>query len=285
MKSSLVADFREDKQVSSSYSFGGIHVDLSRRTVLRDDQEAHIRIRSFEVLIYLIDRRERLVTKEELLDGFWTKTAVTENSLVQCIIEIRKTLGDDARNPRFIKSIPKAGYQFIGILDAARGASLVAGPSPRFYRPRIWAVAALLTVSLAALAWRVSRRPEIVLPHVDGKRSVAVLYFENQSGNKDLDWLRQGLADMLISRLSQSRDVSVLGRLELGSLFDRLDISRNNPIRWEDAVHVADKSHAELAILGSFARLGDKIRIAAEVHDPKSGRVLAAESVTADRLE
>ena len=66
------------------------------------------------MLLFLLERRERLVTKEELFEHIWEGAAVTDNALLQCIFDIRKLLGDDARHPRFIKTFPKVGYRFIG---------------------------------------------------------------------------------------------------------------------------------------------------------------------------
>jgi len=69
------------------------------------------------MLEYLISNRNRLVAKNELLDRLWKDTAVNENAPAQCVIELRKALGDNARNPRFIKTISKLGYQFIGPVE------------------------------------------------------------------------------------------------------------------------------------------------------------------------
>jgi len=65
------------------------------------------------VLVYILERRDRIVGKEELIENFWNDTAVTDNAVVQCIAEIRRALGDDPRGPRFIKTIPKVGYRFV----------------------------------------------------------------------------------------------------------------------------------------------------------------------------
>jgi DNA-binding winged helix-turn-helix (wHTH) protein len=68
-------------------------------------------------LLYLLKGRERLVTKEELFENIWKDAAVTDNALLQCIFDIRKALGDDSRNPRFIKTFPKVGYRFISPVE------------------------------------------------------------------------------------------------------------------------------------------------------------------------
>jgi DNA-binding winged helix-turn-helix (wHTH) protein len=83
----------------------------------RDGVEQHLRQQSFQVLLFLLVRRFELVLKEELVANFWRDTAVTDNALVQCIADIRRALGDDPRNPRYIKTVPRAGYRFIAEVE------------------------------------------------------------------------------------------------------------------------------------------------------------------------
>src|SRR6185503_12585210 len=99
------------------YRFDDIEIDPSRACVKRNGHEQHLRQQTFHVLLYLLEQRERVVTKEELLSAIWHDTAVTDNALVQCIADIRKALGDDPRQPRFIKTAPKIGYLFIGAVE------------------------------------------------------------------------------------------------------------------------------------------------------------------------
>src|SRR5947209_7351595 len=99
------------------YRLDGIEIDTSRACLKRDGQEQHLRPKTFHVLLYLLEQRQRLVTKNDLIENFWAETAVTDNSLEQCLAEIRKVLGDDSRHPRFIKTVPRAGYRFIGEVE------------------------------------------------------------------------------------------------------------------------------------------------------------------------
>src|SRR5260370_11027545 len=104
------------------YRVDGMEVDPARACIRRDGREYHLRARSLEVLLYLLERRPGLVTKEELLADLWEGAAVTDDALTQCIGDLRKALGDDSRNPRYLKTVPKQGYQFIGaaMVPAAR---------------------------------------------------------------------------------------------------------------------------------------------------------------------
>src|ERR1700704_5080101 len=106
-----------NRQGKTLYLLDGVEIDTSRVCLKRDGEERHLRQQTFQVLIYLLEQRERLVTKDELIDHVWQDTAVTDNALEQCLAEIRKVLGDDSRHPRFIKTVPRAGYRFIGEVE------------------------------------------------------------------------------------------------------------------------------------------------------------------------
>ncbi|MCI0489224.1 MAG: tetratricopeptide repeat protein, partial [Blastocatellia bacterium] len=279
---------------------------------------------------YLLEHRERLVTKDELIEKIWEGAAVTDNALAQCIVDIRKALGDDSRRPRFIKTIPKAGYRFISEVEErwANGggtieteeitsvsimyeesfAQMVPDPQEKgarrlpsitrlFAYPRMRIAAALvigLVVILAVvlliypgslLRPTSEQRAEVIVPAVPGRKPVVVMYFDNQSRSKELDWLREGLADMIISNLSRSDKLTVLSRQQLNMLLERMGYGPKGEIRLDKALEVAGKSQAEKIILGSFAGLGEKIRIDVRLHDAATGRLLAVESMTVDRPE
>jgi DNA-binding winged helix-turn-helix (wHTH) protein len=101
------------------YRLDGVEIDASRLRVTGGKRTAP-QAENFQVLIYLLEQRERLVTKDELIQHIWPQTAVTDNALDQCLAEIRKVLGDDSRQPRFIKTVPRAGYRFIGAVRERR---------------------------------------------------------------------------------------------------------------------------------------------------------------------
>ena len=80
----------------SKFSFGEFTLDLDADVFRRGDQEIQIRPKAFAVLVYLVQRPGRLVSKTELIEAVWPDTAVTDNSLVQCIREIRRALEDES---------------------------------------------------------------------------------------------------------------------------------------------------------------------------------------------
>ena len=95
---------------------------------------------SLVVLLFLIERRERLVLKEELLDGVWRDTFVTPNALTRVIAQLRKALRDDAQEARVIETVPRKGYRFLpevstGPSNGRAKADVQAKPSTA---PKVW---------------------------------------------------------------------------------------------------------------------------------------------------
>ena len=96
---------------SRQYRFGEYTLDLEGGFLRRGDEEVALRAKSLEVLTYLVERHGRMVTKTELIEGVWRDAAVTDNSLAQCLVEIRRALDDDAQ--RLIRTVARRGYIFV----------------------------------------------------------------------------------------------------------------------------------------------------------------------------
>ncbi|MDQ4123487.1 MAG: tetratricopeptide repeat protein [Acidobacteriota bacterium] len=311
-----------EKQI---YRFQDIEVDISRGCLRRGDREEHLRQKAFQVLVYLIERRERLVTKDELIEVVWKDTAVTDDVLVQCIKEIRRVLSDSPQQPRFIKTVPKAGYRFIGSVEESfpliptivqteeitrveiefeedSDSPPLVSEMPKFiparkhrfeFNPRTaFSGAAILILLVASSLWlyfkpgfNASEAAEIRLPQVPGKKAVAVMFFENQSGNAELDWLREGLADMLIADLSRSEKLIVLSRGQLHLLLGRNRKEENAKIEFDKAIEIARKTQAESIVTGNFVKLGEKIRLDVQLHDAKTGVLTTSETLVVERPE
>jgi len=279
-----------------------VEIDSAQGYLKRGGQEQYLRQQSFHVLLYLLERRQRLITKEELIKNFWHDTAVTDNALVQCIAEIRRALGDDPRQARFVKTIPKVGYRFISPVEeeapavAPVPASDLAEPvlaeaaraKPWFERRLSLIVMALGLAAGMMVLWLTLRhsggpRAEVTLPRVPGTKSLAVMYFENQSGRPDLNWLREGLADMFITGLARSEGLTVLSRQQLHLLLERVGHKPASDISLDAALDLARRSHAEAVLLGSFANLGEQILISVQLFDTSNGQPIATDRLVADR--
>jgi tetratricopeptide (TPR) repeat protein/TolB-like protein len=157
----------------------------------------------------------------------------------------------------------------------------VLGPARRRRR---WALpaaigAALVVVgAMAALFFR--GQPPATAE--DGRRSVAVFYFDNLSGDPQLDWLRTGLTDMLVTNLSQSPGLRVLGTTRLYQLLEDTGHRDDRTVSAPVVESVSRKAGVTTALVGSFVRAGSQIRISASVQDPRNGEVLASERVEGD---
>ncbi len=102
-----------------SYRFDDVVVDGDRLGVEKDNQRRKITPRAFDVLVYLVEHRVRVVEKQELFDKVWKEQFVTDNALTRIIKEIRQVIGDNADAPRYIETVPKRGYRFIAELKNA----------------------------------------------------------------------------------------------------------------------------------------------------------------------
>lgn len=312
------------RRVGQIYRFEDIEIDAALGSVKHDGQQQRLRQQTLQVLLYLIEQRQRPVTREELRETIWPEVIVSDNALEQCLAEIRRSLGDSSRQPRFIKTIPKVGYCFIGQVEEiytdepstthtreittveieyeeestpipqASETVLQTLPTPKLRqrnRQRLAGLAVMTAVLAVVIAMAISYWPvrrssvEVTLPQVPGKKPLAVMYFENQSDNHELEWMREGLADMLITNLSRSTRLTVLGRQQLHLLLERIGHRQAEAIRLDDAIEIGRKSKAETIVLGSFARLGEKLRISVNLYDAQSGQSIASESLVADKPE
>src|SRR6266498_3007947 len=102
------------RTAASSYRFDDFHLDASNRHLSRNGDPVALNSRYFDVLLLLVSRSGQLVEKQEIFEEVWDGVFVTDAALTQCIKDIRKQLGDDASRPRYIRTVPKHGYVFIG---------------------------------------------------------------------------------------------------------------------------------------------------------------------------
>jgi TolB-like protein/DNA-binding winged helix-turn-helix (wHTH) protein/Flp pilus assembly protein TadD len=104
-------------QVRKIYSLGEFTLDPGKKLVTCKGATVHLANRPFQVLLHLIENRDRMVSRTELLDLFWDGKDVYENTLTKCVGAIRKTLNDTLDQPRFIETQWAKGYRFVGALE------------------------------------------------------------------------------------------------------------------------------------------------------------------------
>jgi TolB-like protein/DNA-binding winged helix-turn-helix (wHTH) protein len=211
------------------YRFGQFALDSRKRTVSRADSPVSLTPKAFDVLLFLVQNPNRLVTKEELLQAVWGDTFVEEGNLTQYISHLRKALGDNSEDTRLIVTIARKGYQFTADVTAAEAAdnaiqaavqvstaeSSLADTQPALRSPaeeavpkasKNWRKAAVVGASVALLvvasfgSWRhfggmTSPRPQKIM--------LAVLPFENLTGDPNKEYLADGLTEETISQLGR----------------------------------------------------------------------------------
>ncbi|HEX6086080.1 MAG TPA: winged helix-turn-helix domain-containing protein [Thermoanaerobaculia bacterium] len=161
------------------FRFGEFELDLDRYELRRGGEAVKAEPRVLEVLNYLIERRDRVVPKEELLDTLWADVHVSDSALTTAIRDARRALSDSPTDPRWIRTIYGRGFRFVGqVEDNAPAPAPVAAP---------------------------------VMPAADDK-SIAVLPFTDLSPAHDQRHFCEGIAEELINTLTRLREVRVVSR-------------------------------------------------------------------------
>jgi DNA-binding winged helix-turn-helix (wHTH) protein len=132
--------------------FGDVYIDFSQMTVKRAGAVVDIEPKMFDVLLVLIANRDLVVTKDELQDGVWRDTFVTPNALTRAVAQLRKALGDDADHPRYIETVSKRGYHFIGPIVTNGGSTPAIVSAAGVSLPTRRRSAGLMVATLAATA-------------------------------------------------------------------------------------------------------------------------------------
>src|SRR5262249_28110487 len=95
------------------YRFADFTLSPRRRTLVRGDRELRLIPRYFDLLVFLVEHRHEAVHRREIFDGVWSDVAVSDSDLSQAIRTLRRTLGDDPREPLFIRTVSRHGYRFV----------------------------------------------------------------------------------------------------------------------------------------------------------------------------
>jgi transcriptional activator of cad operon len=195
-----------DRLTSIALQVGDWRVDPQLGQMTRGTENVRLEARTLRLLVYLANRAGETVGIEELLDQVWSGVVVTHDSVYQAVTTLRRLLGDDAKQPKYIATVPRLGYRLVAPVRAAvdePGAALSPPPPATVSRRHVWwYAAAALLVAAGVLSWRFGTLPEA--------KSVAVLPFldlTSQAMNEE--YFADGLTEALIDRLSREADFKV----------------------------------------------------------------------------
>ncbi len=223
-------------------TFSGHEVDLRRQELRRSGDRVHVEPQVFDLLVHLLRNRDRVVSKDELLDEIWNGRIVSEAALSSRINAARKAVGDDGTRQAVIKTIHKRGFRFVGEVTEQPEEDQAESPAP-------------------------------VPPDQPGAEpsawpSVVVLPFANLSTEPDTDYFSYGLTEDIIRLLARHRWMDVLSR-HTAAAFRGREV---------DACEIGATFGVRYLVHGSVAKRGERVRLAADLISCESGRQLWSET-------
>jgi TolB-like protein len=225
------------------YLFEDYVLDVDRRELLRGLKPVAVEPQVFDLLLYLIHNRKHVVRRDDLLASVWRGRVVTESALRTRINAARAVIGDNGEDQRLIKTLPRRGLRFVGAVREEPG--LAEGGS-------------------AELPSSSSDKP-----------SIAVLPFENLSGDPEQDYFTDGIAEDIITALSRNRAFFVIAR---ASSFTY----KGKPV---DTKQVARELGVRYVLEGSVRKSGSRVRVAGQLIEARSGHHLWADRFDGDMAD
>ena len=219
-------------------------LDTDRRELRRGSKPIAVEPQVFDLLVYLVQNRDHVVSKDDLIASVWGGRIVSESTLTSRINAARKAVGDSGEGQKLIRTIPRKGLRFVGAVRTQPHVSQPAtDPSDEIHEPL---------------------RPGLPLPD---RPAIAVLPFTNMSGDPEQEYFSDGISEDIITALSKLRWFIV--------------IARNSSFIYKGkAVHmkqVAGELGVGYVVEGSVRKAGDRVRITVQLNDAATGSHIWAE--------
>ncbi|MEX0921833.1 MAG: winged helix-turn-helix domain-containing tetratricopeptide repeat protein [Rhodovibrionaceae bacterium] len=230
------------------YLFGRCRLDVSLRELQRDDASLHVEPQVLDLIIYLIENRDRVIGRDELFDSVWQGRIVSESALRSSINAARSALGDSGRKQSLIRTLPRKGFRFVSEVKVEDGGRAAAATADR------------LAKSVES--------PSVPEFDQGGRPVVAVLPFRNLSGNPEWEHYADGMTEDVTTALTKHRWLLVVARNSAFAFKDRD----------EKLQRVGIALGAGYVVEGSLHKLSQRLRVTAHLVDSVSARVLWAES-------
>lgn len=267
-----------DRQLGFQLGEWSVHPDQGLLVGVKG--ELHLEPKVMEVLIYLAERQDQVVRRDDLINDVWHGTIVSDEVLSRAISLLRTCLGDDRMTPYFIQTLPKVGYRLLMevtplAVSEPEQESETASP---FQKNRViklaLAIGAVIILVVTIAMW--SKEKTIIDPSSpaafatlsewfdflaakkegpEGVTSIAVLPFDNLSENNDSTYFSEGLTDELTMSLSKIKGLKVVARRSSYSFKNRTD----------DVPTIGKLLHADAIFEGTIRRVGDQLRINAQL--------------------
>ena len=228
-------------------SFGDCEVDIERRELRRAKIAVHVEPQVFDLLVYLVQNRDRVVSKDDLIASVWGGRIVSDSTLTTRINAARTAVGDSGEEQKLIRTIARKGLRFVGTVRTQSDDDEKAhatGPPPS----------------------EIHEQPRPASPLPD-RPAIAVLPFINMSGDPEQEYFSDGISEDIITALSKLRWFFV--------------IARNSSFIYKGkAVHmkqVANELGVGYVVEGSVRKSGDRVRITAQLNDVTTGSHIWAE--------
>jgi TolB-like protein len=219
------------------YVFEGYTLDTERREVRKEADLVSVEPQVFDLLAYLIENRERVVSKDDLLTAIWEGRSISESSMTSRINSARSAIGDSGEQQRLIKTFLRKGFRFVGTVSAERGKPDSAG----------------------------SPKPDVLA--LPDRPSIAVLPFANMSGDSEQEYFADGMVEEIITALSHIRWLFVIAR----------NSSFAFKGRYVDVKQVARELGVRYVLQGSVRKAANRVRITGQLVDASTGAHLWAD--------
>lgn len=253
------------------WRFGVFEVDPETGELRKQGRRIRIPEQSFQILLALLERPGEVVTRQQLQTRLWPGDTFVDfdANLNTAISLLREALGDSARSPRFIETLPRRGYRFLEAMampaEPAEPLSPppAAAPAPRMGRWPVVAAIGLAVLALAGVSYR-----SFVPAHTARSIAVLPLVYSGPSGEGDQEFLADGLTSALITEL--------VG-LGVPNVISETSVMRYKGVR-KPLPEIARELGADILVEGTVMREGSTVRINAQLIDARSDRHLWARS-------
>ena len=233
------------------FHFAGHTLDIDRRELRRGSEPVAVEPQVFDLLVYLLHNCDRVVSKDDLIASVWNGRIVSDSTLTSRINAARKAVGDSGEDQKLIRTIPRKGLRFVGVVRTQS-----ADADPTDDNPSPGEIPA-------------QSRPPLPLPD---RPAIAVLPFTNMSGDPEQEYFSDGISEDIITALSKLRWFFVIAR---NSSF----IYKNRSVHMKQ---VADELGVRYVLEGSVRKGGERVRITAQLNDVATGSHIWAERFDRD---